>query len=231
MGTGGDQTTCQYMWSHETMWHATGPSAVTAWFDTHSRMMSLFLALYSPFLNPIEECLWAWRWNVFDHRLQDQMSLQDAMDAAYQNITAEHCRGGYQKILPKMSCQRRWMRTCGQTQKIRLHLFIVLLWLFLFVCFVLPHNNWQICCISFVFMHSCFSNVLLQIKPLLLQFCLSLFSPINRSFYKATLRWVIQILYWISAVIRQNTCMYTKPKKKTYYKTQSMSNAIYFILL
>ncbi len=85
-----------------------------------------------------------------------------------------------QDVLPEKISGVIWMRTCGQTQKIRLHLFIVLLWLFLFVCFVLPHNNWQIYCISFVFMHSCFSNVLLQIKPLLQQFCLSLFSPINR---------------------------------------------------
>ncbi|XP_051548037.1 uncharacterized protein LOC127437256 [Myxocyprinus asiaticus] len=35
--------------------------AVTAWFDAHPRMMSLFLAPYSPFLNPIEEFFSAWR--------------------------------------------------------------------------------------------------------------------------------------------------------------------------
>lgn len=44
-------------------------SAVRAWFDNHSRMMSLFsLAPYSPILNPIEEFSWAWRWKVFDYR-------------------------------------------------------------------------------------------------------------------------------------------------------------------
>ncbi len=39
------ETSFQYMWSHATMWHSTIPSAVRAWFDTHSRMMSLSLAL------------------------------------------------------------------------------------------------------------------------------------------------------------------------------------------
>ncbi|XP_051575674.1 uncharacterized protein LOC127453390 [Myxocyprinus asiaticus] len=67
--------------------------AVTAWFDDHLRMMSLFLASYSPFLNPIEGFFLAWRWKVFDHRLQDQMSLLDPVDAACQDITAEHCQG------------------------------------------------------------------------------------------------------------------------------------------
>ncbi|KAI2661539.1 Ribosome maturation factor RimP [Labeo rohita] len=66
---------------------------VTAWFDAHPRMMSHFLAPYSPFLNPIEEFFSAWRWKVFDHRPHDQMSLLDAMDAACQDITAEHCQG------------------------------------------------------------------------------------------------------------------------------------------
>ncbi len=38
------ETTSQYMRSHVTMWHSTIPSVVSAWFDTHSRMTSLFLA-------------------------------------------------------------------------------------------------------------------------------------------------------------------------------------------
>ncbi len=63
--------------------------AVTDWFDTHPRMMFIFLAPYSTFLNPIEEFFSTWRWKVFD-----QMSLLDAMDAACQDITAEHCRSG-----------------------------------------------------------------------------------------------------------------------------------------
>ncbi len=49
----GDQTTCKYMWSHGTMWHSTIPSVVRAWFDIHSRMITLFLAPYSSFLNRI----------------------------------------------------------------------------------------------------------------------------------------------------------------------------------
>ncbi|XP_039598918.1 uncharacterized protein LOC120521189 [Polypterus senegalus] len=67
--------------------------AVTAWFNAHPRMMSHFLAPYSPFLNPIEEFFSARKWKVFDHRPHDQMSLLDAMDAACQDITAEHCQG------------------------------------------------------------------------------------------------------------------------------------------
>ncbi|XP_073761989.1 uncharacterized protein [Danio rerio] len=67
--------------------------AVTAWFDANPRMMSHFLAPYSPFLNPIEEFFSAWRWKVFDHRPHDQMALLDAMDAACQDITTEHCQG------------------------------------------------------------------------------------------------------------------------------------------
>ncbi len=45
--------------------------AVTAWFDAYPRMMSLFVAPYSPFLNLIEEFFSAWKWKVFDHRPQD----------------------------------------------------------------------------------------------------------------------------------------------------------------
>ncbi len=67
--------------------------AVKAWFDAHTRMLSLFIAPYSPFFNPIEEFFSAWRWKVVDRHPQDQMSLLDAMDAASQDITAEHCQG------------------------------------------------------------------------------------------------------------------------------------------
>ncbi len=101
------EITCQYMWSHGTMWHSTIPIAVRAWIDTHSftftftfmllskatynafklqfyiwsahsRSMSLFLAPYSPFLNPIEE--WSLEMEGFWPLStgQGHMSLSDA---------------------------------------------------------------------------------------------------------------------------------------------------------
>ncbi len=89
-GQVGDLSIYEITWDNVAFHHSR---AVTAWFDAHPRMMSLFVAPYSPFLNPIEEFFSAWRWKVFDHRPQDQMSLLDAMDAACQDITAEHCQG------------------------------------------------------------------------------------------------------------------------------------------
>ncbi len=43
-----------------------------------------------------------WRWKVYDHRAQDQMFLLDAMNAACEDITADHCRGwcGIQRFFP-----------------------------------------------------------------------------------------------------------------------------------
>ncbi len=62
------------------------------------------------------------------------MSLQDAMDAECQDITAEQYQEGEgipkhssQDALPEKISGVMWMRTCGQTQRtgqIRLHLFI-----------------------------------------------------------------------------------------------------------
>ncbi|XP_071348704.1 uncharacterized protein [Trachinotus anak] len=87
---GGNLLTYVITWDNVAFHHA---HAVTAWFDAHPRMMSLFLAPYSPFLNPIEEFFSAWRWKVFDHHPHDQMSLLDAMAAACQDITADNCQG------------------------------------------------------------------------------------------------------------------------------------------
>ncbi len=66
---------------------------VRDWFAAHKRITVEFLPPYSPFLNTIEEFFSAWRWKVYDHRPQDQMSLLDAMNAACEDITADHCRG------------------------------------------------------------------------------------------------------------------------------------------
>ncbi|KAJ8365441.1 hypothetical protein SKAU_G00142720 [Synaphobranchus kaupii] len=61
--------------------------------QAHPRMLSLFLSPYSPFLNPIEGFTSAWRWKVYDHQPDDQMSLLDAMDAGCRGISAEDCQG------------------------------------------------------------------------------------------------------------------------------------------
>ncbi len=74
------------------------PNYVVFWFAAHKRITVEFFPPYSPFLNPIEEFFSAWRWKVYDHRPQDQMSLLDAMNAACEDITADHCRG--QEIFP-----------------------------------------------------------------------------------------------------------------------------------
>ena len=52
-----------------------------------------FLSSYSPFLNPFEEFFSAWRWIVYDREPRTQMTLQAAMDAACDDITADVCRG------------------------------------------------------------------------------------------------------------------------------------------
>ncbi len=66
---------------------------VKDWFAALERMTVEFLPPYSPFLNPIEEFFSAWRWKVYDLRPQVQMSLLNGMDAACEDITADHCRG------------------------------------------------------------------------------------------------------------------------------------------
>ncbi len=66
---------------------------VKDWFAALERMTVEFLPSYSPFLNPIEEFFSAWTWKVYDLRPQVQMSLLIGMDAACEDITADHCRG------------------------------------------------------------------------------------------------------------------------------------------
>ncbi len=79
-----------YVWDNVSF-HRT--NIVRDWFAAHERITVELLSPYSPFLNPIEEYFSAWRWKVYDHRPQDQMSLLDAMNAACEDITADHCRG------------------------------------------------------------------------------------------------------------------------------------------
>lgn len=79
-------------------------------FRVHPRMVSLFLPVYFPFLNPIEEVLSSWRWKVYDQQACDQISLLDTMNGGYLDISAEDFQGWISK---KMLSQV-WMRTCGQ---------------------------------------------------------------------------------------------------------------------
>ena len=53
----------------------------------------VLLSPYSPFLNPIEEFFFAWRWRVYEHRALNQRSLLQAMDAACVDVTADQCKG------------------------------------------------------------------------------------------------------------------------------------------
>ncbi len=108
--------------------------AVRAWFDTHLIMMSLFLAPYSSFLNPIEEFFMSLEMEGFWPCPQGQRSLQEAMNAECQDITAEQyqewkgiSKDSSQDALPENISGVMWMRTCGQTQKIgqiKLHTFV-----------------------------------------------------------------------------------------------------------
>ncbi len=85
------------------------------------------------------------------HRTKCPYRMQWMLHAKTSQLNTAGVDKAYQKILPKMPCQRRsgvmQMRTCGQTQKmflIRLHVFFILLWVFLFVY---SHNKWQLYCI------------------------------------------------------------------------------------
>ncbi|KAM9426087.1 uncharacterized protein KZ484_016148 isoform 2-T2 [Pholidichthys leucotaenia] len=66
-------------------------AAVADWFAAHPSMSAQFLPPYSPFLNPIEEFLSAWRWKV-DHHSHDQMSLLEAMEVACEDTSPEDCK-------------------------------------------------------------------------------------------------------------------------------------------
>ena len=57
---------------------------VQNWFQQHPHFTILYLPPYSPFLNPIEEFFSAWRWKVYDLRLQAEVPLIQAMEACDQ---------------------------------------------------------------------------------------------------------------------------------------------------
>ena len=66
---------------------------VQNWFQHHQQFTLLYLPPYSPFLNPIEEFFSAWRWKVYDLRLQAQVPLIQAMEEACDQIDAVAVQG------------------------------------------------------------------------------------------------------------------------------------------
>ncbi len=109
----GDQTTCQYMWSHGTMWHSTIPSVVRAWFDIHSRMITLFLAPYSSFLNRIFLSLeMEGFWPSFTGPKVPPGSNGFWMPRHHSWIIPGRIRH-IKRVFPKMSCERRYQVWCG----------------------------------------------------------------------------------------------------------------------
>lgn len=67
--------------------HKKTANHVREWFDTDQQM--IFLAPFSPVLNPTEEFFSPWRWKVYDCRPCDKMALLEAMDAVCWDITSE----------------------------------------------------------------------------------------------------------------------------------------------
>lgn len=74
------------IWNNAAFHHSR---VVNEWFVVHPRMM-VQIPPYSPFLNPIEEFVHAWRWKEYDHL---PMPLLNAMTAASQVIDANACQG------------------------------------------------------------------------------------------------------------------------------------------
>lgn len=77
-------------WDNVSFHHS---NTIRQWFAVHYRMLMEFLPPYCSFLNPVEEFYSAWRWKVYGHRPQTQMTQLAAMDAACEDITADACRG------------------------------------------------------------------------------------------------------------------------------------------
>ncbi|KAL0147626.1 hypothetical protein M9458_057068 [Cirrhinus mrigala] len=66
---------------------------VQNWFQQHPHFTVLYLPPYSPFLNPIEEFFAAWRWNVYDLRLQAEVPLIQAMEEAWDQMEVAAIQG------------------------------------------------------------------------------------------------------------------------------------------
>ncbi|KAK0136831.1 hypothetical protein N1851_027004 [Merluccius polli] len=66
---------------------------VQNWFQQHPHFTVLYLPPYSPFLNPIEEFFSAWRWKVYDLRLQAEVPLIQAMEEACDQMEVPAMQG------------------------------------------------------------------------------------------------------------------------------------------
>ena len=116
-----NQPTFLIVWDNVAFHHS---HAVSEWFAAHPRMVSLFLPPYSPFLNPIEELFSLWRWKVYDlhPHIKCTSWTQWMLDAwTYQQKITRDGSGmpedSFRGVLPKMTSDVMWMRTCGQMQK------------------------------------------------------------------------------------------------------------------
>ena len=71
---------------HRLLWSGTGsPTTITSQLYT--------CPLYSPFLNPIEEFLSAWRWKVYDRQPHDRLPLLQVMEEACGDIEVGSVQG------------------------------------------------------------------------------------------------------------------------------------------
>ncbi|XP_032362812.1 uncharacterized protein LOC116674448 [Etheostoma spectabile] len=66
---------------------------VQNWFQQHPHFTVQYLPPYSPFLNPIEEFFSAWRWKVYDLRLQAEVPLIQAMEEACDQMEVAAIQG------------------------------------------------------------------------------------------------------------------------------------------
>jgi transposase len=66
---------------------------VQNWFQQHPHFTILYLPPYSPCLNPMEEFFSAWRWKVYDLRLQAEVPLIQAMEEACDQMEVAAMQG------------------------------------------------------------------------------------------------------------------------------------------
>ena len=66
---------------------------VQNWFQQQPHFTVLYLPPYSPILNPIAEFFSAWRWQVYDLRLQAEVPLIQAMEEACDQMEVAAMQG------------------------------------------------------------------------------------------------------------------------------------------
>ncbi len=96
---------------------------VQNWFQQHPHFTVLYLPPYSPFLNPIEEFFSAWRWKVYDLRLQAEVPLIQAMEEACDQMEVAAMQGwirhsdvSFQGVLLMTTLPAMLMKFSGQIQ-------------------------------------------------------------------------------------------------------------------